>query len=97
MLTRSQVDKIKNTDEKMITRSLKRLQEKYTDHSLDTIAYKNDLSTTYNLKTKTNNNTVNFDEASKEWNKNKLRMGNGTYTYKTDVDIKTTRSGRTYM
>lgn len=29
-----------------------------------------------------NNNTIDFDLASKLWNKNKIKMNNGTYTYK---------------
>ena len=28
------------------------------------------------------NNTIDFDLASKLWNKNKIKMNNGTYAYK---------------
>jgi hypothetical protein len=38
----------------------------------------------YNTRSQSKINEVNidFDEASREWNKNKKRLGNGMYAYK---------------
>ena len=33
------------------------------------------------------NVVIDFDESSREWNKNKTYLGNGTYEYKPDITL----------
>ena len=39
------------------------------------------------------NVVIDFDESSREWNKNKTYLGNGTYEYKSGIAL---RSGKIY-
>jgi hypothetical protein len=61
----------------------------------------NNTNTNYTNTTNTTNNTnynnsgeytvdIDFDDASREWNKNKKRMGNGMYKYKCESACNTT-------
>lgn len=34
------------------------------------------------------NIVIDFDESSREWNKNKTYLGNGTYEYKPDITLR---------
>lgn len=82
MLTRQNAHKLENFDNKIVTRSLKKLHEKYEGYKLKPI---------YDVN-------INFDEASREWNKNKIKLSDGCYEYKKMSIPSTpkTRSGREY-
>ena len=82
MLTRQNAHKLENFDNKFVTRSLKKLYEKYESYNLKPI---------YDVN-------IDFDGASREWNKNKIKLSNGCYEYKKMSIPSTpkTRSGREY-
>ena len=82
MLTRQNAHKLENFDNKIVTRSLKKLYEKYESYNLKTI---------YDVN-------IDFYGATREWNKNKIKLSNGCYEYKKMSIPSTpkTRSGREY-
>ena len=82
MLTRQNANKLENIDHKIVTRSLKKLHEKYENYNLKPI---------YDVN-------IDFDGASREWNKNKIKLSDGCYEYKkmSTPNTPKTRSGREY-
>ena len=81
MLTRQKAHRLENIDNKIVTRSLKKLQDKYENET-------NNLKPIYDVN-------IDFDESSREWNKNKIKLSDGCYEYIKPLTIKT-RSGREY-